>query len=120
MFIVPTISVEILDGGASPLLNRNYSLQCRVSGPGLNNNTLSTSITYQWTKNCSNSKLSQNEINSSILTFSSIRLSDAGQYICLVTASSSYFNYSNINITASWNMTIQSKSLSVILYYSHV
>ena len=91
MFTVPRISVEIMDGGASPMLKKSYSLQCKVLGPGINH---TTSITYQWIKNCSNSTLSQNEMNSSILTFSSIRLSDAGQYICLVTASySSSYNY---------------------------
>lgn len=84
---------------------KSYSLQCKVSGPGITN----TTVNYHWIKNCSNSTLSQNGMNSSILSFSYFRLSDAGNYTCQATASSSYYDYSNVNITTSWNIITQSK-----------
>ena len=80
-----------------------YSLTCGVSGT----EHLSPSITYQWTKD--NGTLTQTQVgtNSLLLSFSPLRLSDAGQYTCQATVSSPYLN-NDITDAASQNVTIQS------------
>ena len=67
------------------MLGQNgYSLACTVSGT----NRLNPSIIYQWTKNNG----SQTQIQVEVLSFSPLRLSDAGRYTCQATVSSPYLN----------------------------
>ena len=64
---------------------RYYSLRCSIGGAG----NLNPSITYQWTKNNG----TQSQIGADeVLSFSPLRLSDAGRYTCQATVSSPYLN----------------------------
>ena len=63
----------------------DYSLICGITGA----ENLNPSITYQWTKNNG----TQTQVGTDIvLSFSPLRLSDAGQYTCQATISSPYLN----------------------------
>ena len=67
--------VHIGDNGATPTLGQSYSLPCEVTGAS----DPIISSAYQWRKNGT-------VINTGpTLSFSSLRLSDAGQYTCQVT-----------------------------------
>ena len=88
------------------MLGQNgYSLTCGVSGAG----NLNPTITYQWTKNNGTQTQIQVGANSGVLSFSPLRLSDAGQYTCQATISSPYLNDDIITTTDSGNVTIQSE-----------
>ena len=102
------VTAHISDEGI-PTAGQRYSLTCSVSGAeGLND----TTITYQWTKN--NGTQTQVETNSNTLSFSPLRLSDAGEYTCEIivisnslikdaTASFKHFvNVSSKQIQTSW------------------
>ena len=85
------------------MLGQNgYSLTCSVNGAG----NLNPTIIYQWTKN--NGTQTQIQVGSDPrdLSFSPLRLSDAGQYTCQATVSSSYLNDS-ITMMDSQEVTIQ-------------
>ena len=65
----------------------SYSLTCTVSGT----NHLNSSIAYQWNKN--NGTQTQIQVGADkVLSFSPLRLSDAGRYTCQATVSSPYLN----------------------------
>ena len=81
---------------------------CTVSGA----ENLNPSITYQWTKN--NGTQTQIQVGTyQVLSFSPLRLSDAGRYTCQATVRSSYLN-NNITVTDSQNVTFQSESNLVV------
>ena len=62
------------------MLEQNYSLTCKVVVTGAN--ARDPSITYQWTKNNG----TQTQFGADrVLSFSSLRLTDAGRYTCRVT-----------------------------------
>ena len=63
-------------------LGQNYSLTCGVTVTEAGNPN--PSITYQWTKN--NGTQTQVEADR-VLSFSPLRLSDAGRYTCQATVS---------------------------------
>ena len=71
----------ISDGGATPTVGQSYSLICSVGG--------GTVSDYQWRKD---GTVLQGQ-TTEVLSFSSLRLSDAGQYSCeiIVTAVSETF-----------------------------
>ena len=71
----------ISDGGATPTVGQSYSLTCSVTGGTVNSR--------QWRKD--GAVLSSE--TAEMLSFSPIRLSDAGRYFCeiTVTASSEIF-----------------------------
>ena len=73
MHAVPSISILIDDKGANPVAGRNYSLSCEVSGI---NSSIAT-LTYKWKRD--DTPLS---VTGSLLSFTPLRLSDAGQYSC--------------------------------------
>ena len=104
-FPAPAISVPITASQATPVLGQIYSLTCDVTGA----ENLSPSITYQWTKNNGN-QIGTNEN----FSFSSLRLSDAGQYTCRATVSSPYLS-GDITMTGTHDIRIQSK-FGCILY----
>ena len=88
------------------MLGQNgYSLVCGVNGAG----NLNSSITYQWTKN--NGTQTQIQVRTGIdfkvLSFSPLRLSDAGQYTCQAIVSSPYLS-DNITMMDSQDVTVQS------------
>ena len=80
-----------------------YSLTCGVEVTGMEN----PSITYQWIKN--NGTRTQVGTDR-VLSFSLLRLSDAGQYTCWATVSSSC----NITKTDTQDITLQSE-----FYYNY-
>ena len=79
------ISVQISDGGATPTAGQNYTLTCSVSRV----ENFNPIIAYQWTKN--NGTEIQVGTNSNTLSFSPLKLSDAGQYMCQVTVDSDMY-----------------------------
>ncbi len=76
--LVPSISVWIGDYGTPPITGKKYSLMCNISGA----ENLDPIITYRWTKNNGTQAYYVVGKNSNILSFSSLRLSDAGKYFC--------------------------------------
>ena len=70
-----TVTVVVSDDG-TPTAGQSYTLTCSVS--------VASVTTYQWRKNVS---VIQGE-TTEMLSFSSLRLSDAGQYTCEVTVNS--------------------------------
>ena len=81
---VPSVSVQIRDGGATPTAGENYLLNCSVSGV----ENLNPTISYRWIKN----NHTPVGTNSNTLSFTPLQLSDAASYICEVTISSSYLS----------------------------
>ena len=84
-FPAPNVSVQVTDRGATPAAGETHQLTCSVSGA----DNLNPTTTYRWTKN-SGSGQTQVGTNSSTLSFTLLRLSDAASYVCEVTISSSY------------------------------
>ena len=84
----------------------NYTLTCRVFASG----SLCPHITYRWTKN--NGTLVQLEIETSTLSFSPLRLSDAGQYTCQATIST-YYQRNDITVLVMGTQDIRLASESV-------
>ena len=80
--------VHINDCGGIIVAGQNCTLVCSVSGIGSSNPTIS----YQWIKN-NGATQTQVGSNSNTLAFSSLRLSDAGQYTCRVTVGSEMYGY---------------------------
>ena len=72
---VPSISVLINDLGTNPVAGLNYTLSCEVSG--VNDNA--SAVLYEWKKD--NITLSE---TGPLFSFSPLRLSDAGMYMCTV------------------------------------
>ena len=87
-----------------------YSLTCGVNGV----ENLKSSITYQWIEN-NGVLVGTNEV----LSFSSLRLSDAGRYICQATVSSPYLN-NDITMTNTQDVRLQSKHLVAIYIYIYI
>ena len=102
---VPTLLVEIKSNGVV-LPGQDFSLNCMISGA----ESLNPILTYQWIKNNDTGRM-QVGSNMSILSFSSLRLSDAGQYSCQVTVSSQYL-HDALNVTSAlFDVSIQGKLL---------
>ena len=102
---VPTLLVEIRSNGVI-LPGQDFSLNCMISGA----ESLNPILTYQWIKNNVTGRM-QVGSNMSTLSFSSLRLSDAGQYSCQVTVSSRYL-HGVLNVTsAPFDVHIQGKLL---------
>ena len=100
---VPTLLVEIRSNGVI-LPGQDFSLNCMISGA----ESLNPILTYQWIKNNVTGRM-QVGFNISTLSFSSLRLSDAGQYSCQVTVSSRYL-HGVLNVTsAPFDVHIQGK-----------
>lgn len=91
---VPTLSVKIRSNGIITPGGQGFSLECTIFGA----EALNSILTYQWTKNNSTGQM-QVGSNTNILSFSSLRLSDAGQYSCQVTVTSRYL-HNALNVTS--------------------
>ena len=75
---VPSISIIIDDKGTNPVAGLNYSLSCEVSGVD-SNTSAGVSVSYEWKKD--DTLLSE---TGPLLSFSPLRLSDAGEYSCTI------------------------------------
>jgi hypothetical protein len=100
----PPISIQITTSGAPVVGQSGYSLTCGVTGA----ENLSPSITYQWTKNNGTHTQIQNDAANPRVSFSPLRLSDAGQYTCQATISSPFLS-DDITMTAMQDVRIQSE-----------
>ena len=86
-------------------MGQSYSLTCGITGA----ENLNPSTTYQWTKNNG----TQTQIRADrVLSFSPLRLSDAGRYTCQATVSSPYL-YNDITMMDTQDITFQSKHQAV-------
>lgn len=90
----PAITVEAFPPRDPPTAGQSYSLVCTVNGA----DSLNATITYQWFK--TNPSQTQLGINSHILTFDPLVVSDAGHYSCEVIVSSDRLSR-DITITSS-------------------
>ena len=102
---VPAISVRVQDGGAIPVAGHTYSMTCDISG----NENLVHTLTYQWTKN--NGTSTHVGTNSSNLSFSSLVLSDNGDYTCITTVSSSSLREDKVSRSKPYTLDIPSKAV---------
>ena len=89
--IIVNAIVSISNEEEYPKLGQNYTLVCNVHWAEDNSST----VNYQWIKINSSQIYYIVENNSSTLFISHFKLSDVGEYICQVTAYSSYLNYFN-------------------------
>ena len=94
--------MEIIESARTPTVAQNFNLLCNVSGTG----KLNPIITYQWIK--TDESQTQVGTNSNNLTFSPLRVSNASNYTCKVTVSSSYLT-GDIAAMNSQDIRIQSK-----------
>ena len=95
-------SAEISSTGTT-VAGQSYALHCNVAGT----ERFSPILSYKWTKN--NGTLTHVGVDSEMLSFSPLRLSDAGQYIYRVTASSDVTNKQVANTsTQSFEVSISS------------
>ena len=102
-FPAPNVSVQVSGSGVTPTAGEDYQLTCSVSG---DENLNPTNTTYRWTKN-SGSSQTQVGTNSSTLSFTPFRLSDAASYVCEVTIRSSYLASDITAVTNSFSIRIQ-------------
>ena len=78
------VSVQITASGDAVLGQSGYFLICGVTDTGAEN----TSFTYQWTKNSGTHTQIDLQVGTDrVLSFSPLRLSDAGRYTCVATVS---------------------------------
>ena len=97
----PEPVITAMVSGGTPTVGESYSLTCTVTGAG----QLNPTITYQWFKGTA---LVSGETQST-LSFSSLSLSDAGQYRCDVTVSSTILSQSITKMSNTQDLTLQSK-----------
>lgn len=71
-YAAPSTTVQLTDNGTPPTPGQDYSLTCELSG--VNNGSLS--ITYQWKRDGAVVSTERT------LSFSPLRLADAGRYTC--------------------------------------
>ena len=84
-----------------PTAGEDYNLVCSVLGA----EQLNPIITYQWRKTSDNSDIGT---NSNTLPFAPVRVSDMGNYSCMITITSNYL-LENITAMTSQIVRIQSK-----------
>ena len=97
----PEPVITAMVSGGTPTVGGSYSLTCTVTGA----DRLNATITYQWFKD--NTGVSGE--TQSTLSFSSLSLSDAGQYSCDVTVSSTLLSQPIAKMSNTWDLTLQSK-----------
>ena len=100
----PPITVLIAGGEVSPSIGYGYTLMCSIFGA----EDLNATLVYEW----------RNEVNkifsnSSILYFSSLKLSDAGRYACQISVTSNYL-HDAITVIEHHNLVIKSRSNSIL------
>ena len=110
IYIAPMISVDIDVGGLSPVLRKNYTLTCDVSGV----ENFYPSITYKWMKIDGDGVTSQVENNSNTLFFAKLTTSDEGNYTCSVLISSGLLKEDIRKVSGPISINFQGRSLTVL------
>ena len=107
LFII--VAVRIHNEGSTPTVGMNYSLICDISGSeGVNLTSLN--VKYNWTKTDNYGNQVQVEHYSRALQFSTLKLSDAGKYTCVVILDSHLqYNTTNTSMEDSFRIIIQSR-----------
>ena len=95
--LVPTVSVQVVENISPTLGQSGYSLICNITGELTDPAFVNPFINYRWTKKNDTTQTPIQVGVGSVLSFSSLRLSDAGQYTCQVMISSSYLNTITVN-----------------------
>ena len=103
----PEPVITAMVSGGTPTVGESYSLTCTVTGA----DRLNPTITYQWFKD--NTVVSGE--TQSTLSFSSLSLSDAGQYRCDVTVRSTLLSQSVTKMSNTQDLTLQSKYNSSLM-----
>ena len=88
--IYVSVSVQITDGGVTPTVGQSYNLNCSTPGTSV--------MTFHWIVN---GEILHGQTRE-VLSFSPLRLSDAGKYTCNVTVNSMIYSSSK-------TITLQSK-----------
>ena len=97
--IVLLVSIQIVANGDTPSVGKNYSLICQAPG--------AKDVSYEWRKAGDHNIL---QSSGGMLSFSSLRLTDAGKYTCVI------LNYTMFN--DSEIVRLKSKC-TIILRYHH-
>ena len=105
----PEPVITAMVSGGTPTVGESYSLTCTVTGA----DRLNPTITYQWFKD--NTVVSLTGETQSTLSFSSLSLSDAGQYRCDVTVSSTLLSQSVTKMSNTQDLTLQSRYNSSLM-----
>lgn len=103
--------MSVQDIESNPIAGQAYHLMCNVSGQ---ENLDVHTLTYQWTKH--NGTTTHIGTNSDSLVFSSLVLSDSGEYTCTVTVSSSYLKEDEVARSMPYSLDVPRKV--VICSYS--
>ena len=101
--LAPFIST-LINESTRAITGESYNLTCKIVGV----ENVHPSITYQWTKNSDRGEIQNLGSNSSTLPFTPLQLSDAGNYSCMTTITSSYLT-SGITTMVSHSLRIQSR-----------
>lgn len=107
IIIDPNIVVQIVSAieGHSLMTGTNFSLNCTVNGTA----KLRPELSYEW-MHFNGTDFKRAGTNSSELLFPSLRLSDAGEYMCTVNISSNLLNTNPIiNSTYPYPIRISGK-----------
>ena len=102
MLAVPMVTAIISDSGVTPAVGQPYTLSCSIRGV----ERLDSSVTYQWIKYDDLDMEMQLMANSENYSFSSLNLSDSGNYSCMVVVRSNYLDN---------DITAESDLVSIIL-----
>ena len=99
----PEPVITAIVSGGTPTVGERYSLTCTVTGA----DRLNPTITYRWFNGTTLVSVVQ---QSETLSFSSLSLSDAGEYRCDVTVSSTLLSQPITNMSNTQDLTLQSKN----------
>ena len=104
----PTINVTITpSSGQIPNVGNTFSITCAVFG--LHLDSVEPVFTYQWTNHSDDSVTISSFEDRSTISFASLKLSNAGQYTCIVNVSSEHFIDGHVIAMKAYNLSIKSK-----------
>ena len=91
------VHIAVFTSSGSPIAGQSFSLTCSVTGA----DSAAPTISYQWFRG-------QSLItSSSVLSFDSLFLSDAGQYRCVATVA---LSEEELTVSANYDVQFQSES----------
>jgi hypothetical protein len=109
----PNIIVRVDDGTVSPMVGSVYSLTCTIAGTERLMIT-GSNVTYQWFKD--GAMLPGQAMDPETLSFSSLTISDAGSYSCVIVLSSYLLSGPISRNSEPFNL-ILSRELSYVIGY---